>query len=67
MRCDAVWHILSYFVVSAVIIGMIVLGYAADKIGRWVGSLITAEHENLRGVSQSWKIKSDSVESEPLL
>jgi MFS family permease len=39
---DAVLHMLSYSVVSGVIIGMIVLGYAADKVGRRVGSLITA-------------------------
>jgi MFS family permease len=39
---DVVLHMLSYSVVSGVIVGMIVLGYAADKIGRRVGSLITA-------------------------
>jgi hypothetical protein len=39
---DAVLHMLSYSVVSGVIIGMVVLGYAANKIGCRVGSLITA-------------------------
>jgi hypothetical protein len=42
---NAVLHMLSYSVVSGVIIGMVALGYAADKIGRRVGSLITGHSD----------------------